>query len=143
MKENYLITIEGNITMDGDTDSVSLTTLGSYQMKNGKYYIVYKETEATGFAGCTTTLKIAADGSRVAMLRFGPAPSQLIIEKGTRHLCHYETGFGSMTLGVSADEIRHDLTAEGGTAEFSYVLDSGNEAFISRNAVRVTVSPVR
>jgi uncharacterized beta-barrel protein YwiB (DUF1934 family) len=62
MKENYLITIEGNITMDGDTDSVSLTTLGSYQMKNGKYYIVYKETEATGFAGCTTTLKAWDDG---------------------------------------------------------------------------------
>ena len=44
MKENYLITIEGFITADGDTDNVSLTTLGSYQMKNGKHYIVYKLT---------------------------------------------------------------------------------------------------
>ncbi|MBR5806401.1 MAG: DUF1934 domain-containing protein, partial [Oscillospiraceae bacterium] len=51
MKENYLITIEGFITADGDTDNVSLTTLGSYQIKNGKHYIVYKETEATGYAG--------------------------------------------------------------------------------------------
>ena len=145
MKEDHLIRISGSMEADGQepTDTIELMTRGSYMQKGGNWYITYEESETTGYAGRPTTLKIAANGSRVAMLRFGPAPSQLIIEKGTRHLCHYETGFGSMTLGVSADEIRHDLTAEGGTAEFSYVLDSGNEAFISRNAVRVTVSPVR
>ena len=53
--------------------------------KGGSYYVTYKETETTGYEGCTTTLKIAADGSRVAMLRFGKgggAGTQLLIEKG-------------------------------------------------------------
>ena len=39
------------------------------------------------------------------MLRFGKnggVGTQLQIEKGKRNLCHYETGFGSMTLGVTA-----------------------------------------
>ena len=38
MKENYLITIEGFMNMGDDTDSVSLTTVGSFYRKNGKYY---------------------------------------------------------------------------------------------------------
>ena len=38
----------------------------------------------------------------VSMTRFGKTSSQLIIEKGIRHLCHYETGYGSISLGVAA-----------------------------------------
>lgn len=145
MNEEYLIKIRGSMEQDGQApvDPIELMTRGSFVRKGSSYYITYKETEATGYAGCTTTLKIAEDGSRVAMLRFGPAPSQLIIEKGTRHLCHYETGYGSITLGVAADEIVQELGPEGGHARFSYVLDSGNEELISRNLVQVTVTPVR
>ena len=84
-------------------------------------------------------MKVAADESRVAMLRFGPASSQLIIEKGVRHVCHYETGVGALTLGVAADEIRCQLTDAGGQAFFSYTLDDGTQE-LSRNLVEVTVT---
>ena len=63
---------------------VELMTRGSLVLKGGSYYVTYRETETTGYEGCTTTLKIAADGSRVAMLRFGKgggAGTQLLIEK--------------------------------------------------------------
>ena len=60
-------------------------------LKGGSYYITYRETETTGYEGCTTTLKIAADGSRVALLRFGKVNTQLVIqltaiEKGPHYL---------------------------------------------------------
>ena len=78
MKENYLITIEGLINMGDDADSVCLTTVGSFYRKNDKHYIVYKETEATGFDGCTTSLKVWENG--VSMTRYGgPATSNLKI----------------------------------------------------------------
>ena len=151
LKEDYIIRIKSRIEQRLDEPAaeeekeefVELMTRGSFVLKGGSYYVTYRETETTGYEGCTTTLKIAEDGSRVAMLRFDPAPSQLIIEKGTRHLCHYETGYGSITLGVAADEIVQELGPEGGHARFSYVLDSGNEELISRNLVQVTVTPVR
>ena len=73
------------------------------------------------------------------MLRYGPAASQLIIEKGVRHLCHYETGYGSMTLGVAADEILNHLSEEGGKVTFSYTLDSDQDVVLSRNLVTITV----
>ena len=118
MEENYLITIKGTMEQRGDTDTVELMTRGSLVHKDGAYYIVYKETETTGYEGCTTTVKVAEDARKVSMLRFGKQSSQLIIEKGTRHLCHYETG---------------------GRLKFSSTLDSGAESFISRNLVDITV----
>ena len=112
LKEEYIIRIKSRIDQDGqDLQEVELMTRGSFLLRNGSYYITYKETETTGYAGCVTTIKLAADSSRVAMLRYGTARTQLIIEKGRRNLCHYETGYGSMTLGQQ----RHDQPEHSGT----------------------------
>ena len=142
MDEKFLITIKGTMEQRGDSDTVELMTRGIRVHKENAYYIVYKETETTGYAGCTTTVKVAEDARRVSMTRFGKNHSQLIIEKGTRHLCHYETGYGAVSLGVAADAIEHALTEQGGRLQFSYTLDSGAENFISRNLVDIAVEPL-
>lgn len=153
LKEDYIIRIKSRIEQhveepveaDEKEEFVELMTRGQFVQKGDSYYITYKETETTGYEGCTTTLKIAADGSRVAMLRFGKgggAGTQLLIEKGKRNLCHYETGYGSMTLGVTADEIVCGLTEKGGTAKFGYLLDANSADLVSRNRLEVTVTHV-
>ena len=139
MNYNCLICIDGTLDQHGEQERIQLKTRGSFLRRGNSFFITYEETEATGYAGCTTTVKVAADESRVAMLRFGPASSQLIIEKGVRHVCHYETGVGALTLGVAADEIRCQLTDAGGQAFFSYTLDDGTQE-LSRNLVEVTVT---
>lgn len=142
MEENYLITIKGTMEQDGERESVELMTRGKFVRRGSSYFIAYEETEATGYAGCTTTVKATADAREVVMTRFGKVPSQLVIEKGVRHICHYETGFGSVSLGVAADVIELDLTDAGGRLQFSYTLDLGGENFISRNLVDITVAPL-
>ena len=139
MNYNCLICIDGTVDQQGEQEHIQLKTRGSFLRRGNSFFITYEETETTGYAGCTTTVKVAADESRVAMLRFGPASSQLIIEKGVRHVCHYETGVGALTLGVAADEIRCQLTDAGGQAFFSYTLDDGTQE-LSRNLVEVTVT---
>lgn len=139
MEEKYLITIKGTMEQDGKSDTVELMTRGSLVHKDSAYYIIYKETEATGYEGCTTTVKVAKDESKVSMTRFGPAAGQLVVEKGIRHLCHYDTGYGAMTLGVAADEIHSRLTDEGGEVEFSYTLDADQNTILSRNLVKISV----
>ena len=139
MNEDFLIRIDGRMEQAGETDSVELMTRGSFVHRGGSFFITYKESETTGYAGCTTTVKVAEDAQKVSMLRFGPAASQLVIEKGTRHLCHYETGYGSMTLGVAADEIESQLSDEGGQIKFSYTLDADQDTVPSRNLVTSTV----
>lgn len=137
MNENYLIDIEGTMEQEGDTDRVHLMTRGSFLRKDGSFFISYKETEATGYEGNITTVKVDPSGT-VSMLRFGSQPSELVIEPGRRHVCHYDSGFGVLSLGVAADEIDNRLSASGGKLTFSYTLDSG-EAQISRNQVKISV----
>lgn len=137
MKNNYLINIEGQIEADGEKDTVCLMTRGNFTQNGGKFFISYEETEATGYDGNITTVKVEK-GDKISMLRHGTMPSSIVIEPGRRHVCHYDTGYGVMSLGVSADEVDNRLTRAGGNLTFSYTLDSGN-ASISHNTVKITV----
>ncbi len=148
--EDYIIRIKSSVQQfehlgtasEEEQDKIELMTRGSLVKKGGSFYISYKETQTIGFEGCTTTIKVAEDGSRVAMLRFGRANAQLLIERGRRNLCHYETEVGSLTLGVTGDGIECGLTEKGGTVVFSYLLDADDASMISRNTLEMTVQHV-
>ena len=139
MNEDVLIRIDGRMEQGDESDTVQLMTRGSFVCRGGSFFISYKESQTTGYEGCTTTVKVAKDESKVSLTRFGPAAGQLVVEKGTRHLCHYDTGYGALTLGVAADEIHSRLTDEGGEVEFSYTLDSDQNTILSRNLVKISV----
>ena len=148
--EDYIIRIKSSVEQfesngsasEEEADRIELMTRGSLVKKGSSYYISYKETQTIGFEGCTTTIKIAEDGSRVALLRFGRANAQLMIERGRRNLCHYETDVGSLTLGVTGDGIDCQLTEKGGSASFSYLLDADDARIVSRNTLEMTVQHV-
>ncbi len=137
MKKDVMITIRGIQRSDGDNDVVELFTTGRFYRKNGSYYISYDESEATGYEGAKTTLRVEQD-NRVTMSRSGSMRSQLIIERGVRHQCNYDTGYGNFTIGVSGDKIVSSLTDEGGNIEFKYSLDV-NASLASENEVYINV----
>lgn len=134
MKKDVLISIKGVYSSDDDMDVIELFTTGKYYKKNGEYYISYDETEATGFEGSRTTMWVQEN--KITLRRTGAAKSQLIVENGVRHQCHYDTGYGEMMVGVSGGRIKSDLTDKGGNLEFKYSLDvntmlaSENEMFV-------------
>lgn len=142
MGEDFLIQIDGTMEQRDGQDSVRLMTRGNFVRRGQNFFISYKESEATGYEGCTTTVKVAKDASRVALIRFGSAAGQLVVEKGVRHLCHYDTGYGALTLGVAADEIEARLSDEGGEVTFSYTLDADQDTILSRNLVKIQVRRV-
>lgn len=139
MKKDVLINIRGVQYYDDDKEVVELMTVGRFYRKNGDYYISYDESEATGFEGSKTTLRVEGSGDgRVTMLRSGANKSQLIIEAGTRHQCHYETGYGDLIMGVSGNRVISSLSDEGGDLNFKYTLDF-NASMASENEVFVNV----
>ena len=87
--EDYIIRIKSSVEQfesngsasEEEADRIELMTRGSLVKKGSSYYISYKETQTIGFEGCTTTIKIAEDGSRVALLRFGKVNTQLVIQR--------------------------------------------------------------
>lgn len=138
-KKDVVISIKGISYADGfdDEDIVELTTIGDLRFSKGKYYLTYNESEVTGMEGTTTSLEI--DGqNQVIMNRRGKNKSQLIIEKGKRHLCQYGTEYGTMLLGVTTDSIKSTLSNKGGELSFKYSLDV-NAALASTNEVYIDV----
>ncbi len=141
IEETHFIRIRSEITQDDETpEKIELMTNGSFIYKNGNYYISYVDTQNTGHEGSSTTIKVAEDQSQVALLRYGKHAGQLHIQRGKRSVCHYETELGSLTLGVTADQIISTLTSDGGNVKFSYLLDTGSSLPLSKNQLDITVS---
>ena len=82
MEENYLISILGRQTVNGEPEEIEVTTFGQYTVKNGKRFIVYREYEGmpNPKQGRTTILKVE-DGC-VTMLRGDGDSTRLILEHG-------------------------------------------------------------
>lgn len=126
----------------GAPDIMELITEGTYKpVKLGNadgWEISYEDSEATGFAGSTTT--VTCIGNELAsMRRSGSDDSHLVIEKDRRHHCHYGTEYGDMLLGISASRIINRLSEEGGVLYFKYTIDI-NSAFVSENEIYFEVS---
>ena len=125
MKKNVIISLKGSQQGEGnEKEEIELVTEGSYYREGTSHYITYNETEVTGLEGTTTTLKI--EGNKVTMLRYGQNNTQLIFEKGQRHLCCYETPFGAFTIGIKSDKVDIDLKEDGGVISAQYQIDINN-----------------
>lgn len=136
MKKDVLISIKGVCSVDDDRDVIELFTTGQFYKKGGDYYIRYEETEATGFEGSHTTLRVQRDS--VTLSRSGAANAQLIVQSGVRHQCHYDVGCGDMMIGVLGGRIKSSLTDKGGDLEFKYSLDV-NSLLASENEMYINI----
>ncbi len=135
MKKEVYITLKSAQTVDNSTDTTELFTVGTFERTEEGYRLFYDETEATGFAGSSVTLNIS--DTSVTMMRTGTAISTLIIEKGEKHHCHYGTEYGDFMIGISTDEVKNNVSDDGGNLYLKYTLDinsslmSVNEMFIN------------
>lgn len=140
MTDEYLITVVTSQTIEDDnTDSAELVTTGSYNIKNGKRYIIYKEyNDETPPKSHTTFIKIE-DDNNVTISRRGDIYSDLVLEKGCRHQCHYETPLGTLIMGIYTEKINNNLTDNGGSIFMEYCIDF-NSDFVSRNTCSIKIT---
>ena len=137
MKENYLISVTGIQTVDGEKDKIEVTTSGEYIYTDKEIRITYREydNENPEISFLSTVL---VEGNVVTVIRTTPGDSRLILEKGRRHQCHYSTMFGDLTVGVFADRMTCDLDSYGGRLYVSYSLDF-NAGLVSHNEIIIDV----
>ncbi|MFZ2539182.1 MAG: DUF1934 domain-containing protein [Oscillospiraceae bacterium] len=137
MKKDVFITIKGIQTVDDEKDTTELFTQGNFYKKDDSYYITYDESEATGFQGSTTTLKVEGN-DKVTLIRSGSTRSHLIAQNGERNIGHYGTTEGNLAIGVYTKQINANLDENGGDLFFSYSLDI-NSHLISENEVYINI----
>ncbi len=136
LNKKVYISIKSSQTVDNSKDTTELFTCGRMESTKDGFKLYYDESEATGFDGSSVTLNVIPDCVTVA--RRGKAVSTLIIERGKKHHCHYGTEFGEFMIGVSGDEIKNDLSENGGNIYLKYTLDI-NSSFMSENEMLINV----
>lgn len=135
MEKDVLIEIVSTQDSHSNKGSVEMTTFGKLSREDDNYILSYAEGENSWLTGLRTTIKVEQD-SRITMTRSGNYDSQMILEKGLRHICHYNTPYGDILFGFFAENIHSGLREDGGELSFKYTIDintglaSSNEVFI-------------
>jgi uncharacterized beta-barrel protein YwiB (DUF1934 family) len=125
MQKDVIISIYGLQQQDDESgDPVTLVTTGHYARRNGHYYVSYDESALTGLEGTRTVVCVGPD--RVLVTRTGSYPSQLVFERGRRHLSLYHTDYGDLSVCVSTQHIDNRLTDEGGLLDVRYQVEIDN-----------------
>lgn len=138
MKEQWIMTLKSIQREENDaSESVLDTEILYYQNPDGERIISYEESETTGMEGSNMQLRIAKDGM-ISIVRTGSYQTHLVVQKGKKHFCHYETPFGEFAVGVSAKWIRNELTDEGGKLAMRYTVDA-NTTLLSDNEIQLHV----
>ena len=119
MKKPVMLSIEGRQYYDGqDPEVIELITEGTMEFARGGWDISYQETELTGMAGVTTTLRI--EPGTVILRRCGKLRSEMVFREGIGHQSLYQMEFGTMLLTVCARQIAARIGDHGGEVDLVY-----------------------
>ena len=140
MMKDAIITIKGIQVLNDEEEAMELTTEGRYGFKENEILISYEETEMIGVKGVKTLMRYKAPNT-VIIKRSGTLESRLVIEKGNKNLCRYETGYGELMLDIIGEEIESELGENGGSFKMSYIIDADNR-ILSKNRIEITVREV-
>lgn len=138
MKDNAMIKIVTvSAPVDGsEGDKFELSTPGKFYIRDGKFYIMYKESEITGFKNTSTTVKIAPD--MALLTRHGDFSSRMEFCLMKKRLCRYQTPYGVIPVAVELTDFENNLSERGGDVSLTYNLDFNNEPF-AKNSLKLTV----
>lgn len=133
-----MIYIKGIRDIDGDKDTIELYTKGRYYRRSGMYFLSYDEMEEDDVEPTIKTI-LKVDGTKcVTMTKSGKRKSQLIIENGERHQCHYDNGYDDWIMGIEGSGIENGLKDNGGVLNFKYSMDI-NTMLTSEHEINIVV----
>ena len=136
-KNPYMISIVGEQKVEGQDDRIEVITEGKYMMKNVHVLINYKEYDEDLPDKFLNNL-VKVENETVTISRKGPLSSQLILEKGKRHQCMYQTIAGTLSIGVFTKTLNNNLNENGGSLEVIYTLDF-NSDLVSENRFKIDI----
>lgn len=110
-------------------DMMEVVTPGKFYKKNGKYYIVYEETELSGMEGTITTLKV--EQNEFTMIRNGAINSKMYFKKNNTDHILYSTPQGSLSFSMDILKVNINLNECGGEIYANYILNLGEGEKIS------------
>lgn len=130
MKQNAIIEVIGTQSVDGQSDTVELTSDGFVETNEKGIRLTYDEGEGT------TVLTVV--GESVSINRSGEDGMSMVIQKNRRRQCSYPSPMGMLLIGTFCEE----MEIEENHIKLKYNLDM-NSALMSKNTLEVNIKPYR
>lgn len=141
MKEDFLITINSKQIVSGKEDEISLKARGSYEFSNDRKKISFYEYDQENPEKKYLSSLLVENDGKIIFTKGGSVNSQLMLQKGKRHMCNYLTDYGVLQLGTFTDMVDIDFDETGGDFKAEYTIDI-NSSIASRNFVHMKVRKV-
>lgn len=114
MKDIMLKITGKQLVGEESEEKMEFVTEGQLYERGGATYLVYEESEFSGFPGCKTTLKLTEEGVRLKRIGSNAGPGhEMVFEKGKRFLSRYSTPYGEMDLEILTNNFENNLTEDG------------------------------
>ncbi len=104
MDKDVFITIKGIHTANNESDDTEILIPGEYYYRNNKHFICYEEVSESNGERSRSVMKIS--DNMVELIKRGSGSSHLIFEKDKKNYSLYNTGVGSLYLGVDTSDIQ-------------------------------------
>lgn len=142
MKEITIKIVGKQYSGDEAEEQMEFITEGQLYERNGATYLIYEESEFSGFPGCKTSLRLKEDSVR--MKRIGKSAGfgmEMEFKKGQRFSSQYVTPYGAMDMEIFTNWVENNLSPEGyGNINVDYqvslegMLEGRNELHIEVDA---------
>lgn len=136
MKTKQLISLLSVQIQDDERTESELFTPAEITYNKNCITIAYEDTEATGFEGSVTSVKVTCN-NEASITRTGTSNSILLLETGKKSYCQYGTPFGMFQIGVYTHTIKNTLDKDG-RLYMKYTLDL-NASKLSDNEITITI----
>lgn len=102
--------------------TMELVTEGSLYCKEEAWFLRYKESEATGLEGTTTTIRVD-DPRTVSLIRTGATHMRVTFVEGRRHVTRMELPYGVLDVDIYTNAVRAGLSDQGGEVHLGYSVE--------------------
>lgn len=127
MKEKVFVKVKGLQFANGqeEEDIIEVINVGRYRIINGSEYVKYDEVYEESTQKSTNTIKIS--GKCVEITKKGLVTAHMSFVKGEKTMTFYDTPYGSIYLGIFAQNIQIERDEDDIRISIDYSIDMNYE----------------
>lgn len=139
MKNNSIISVINKQNLYYEENKIEFIVAGRYFLKDGKYYIIYKNYKDSDFDNAEGICSIKVENpDLITIIKMGTIQSKLILEKQKRHYSRYKTEYGVLNMGFYTENIECEMEEHSAKIKLKYSIDI-NSNLISDNEIYINV----
>ena len=134
--QDVVLQIVGTQRLNGDSDKIELTTVGTLQTEPEGLVFRYTEEPEPPEQPIYVQVRIRRDQTEAEIVRTGAYGSCLTIARGQRNLCRYGTPYGDVLMGIYGKTVEVEMNDAAGQVRLGYEIDI-NGTLASKNQLKI------